>query len=361
LVLDVPNLWRLEAQKGAFVWSNYADLNTPFPLDRIVFPYRGPVATPTVEQIYPTRESPLEAQMREYFQNEEIDRGSRFMKGIIPPLLGTTITVDGADYLAEHFVTTPTPHPSWYDVQPWLDIRREWASELADVRTLAFNVAPTESPYEAAARLEQKIVAWLAAEPNLRRIPVTWSVTAPDRPASVVDDVPSLAEKNWLESGLNAPVQHIWNEMVRLPWSDASVATALAGAVCWRLTAEELSRRPMGSRERERETAKALLDRPIRVEIGGWNNAHNWAWLGTAELLAAVRDDFAALIRPADHGRILGDSFNTLMVARKPSLLFDFDRLAALFASTMIPTQAVFNPGLPLFASPARPEIIGPE
>jgi len=57
----------------------------------------------------------------------------------------------------------------------------------------------------------------------------------------------------------------------------------------------------------------------------------------------------------------VGDTFNTLMVSRTPSLLFDFGRLSALFARQMIPTQAVFYPDHPLFPTPARLGVIGPE
>jgi hypothetical protein len=94
-------------------------------------------------------------------------------------------------------------------------------------------------------------------------------------------------------------------------------------------------------------------DRSLAWKCDGANNAHNWPWLGEAALLAAVRDDFPALIRPEDQDQILGHNFNTMMVAHTPPLLFDFDRLAALFASTMIPTQAGCR------CSPAQ--IIGPE
>lgn len=90
-------------------------------------------------------------------------------------------------------------------------------------------------------------------------------------------------------------------------------------------------------------------------------NIHTWAWVEEGDLQAAVRPDFESLLRPESRDRIVGHTFNTLMVSRTPSLLFDFGKLSALFAKQMIPTQAVFYRDHPLFPTPARVEVIGPE
>ena len=90
-----------------------ADLNIPFPLDVILFPYRGAVEAPTEEQIYPKRESPLEALLREYFQNEQIGEGSALLKKIIPAGQFNTLVTEGEPYLADRFLAPPVAHASW--------------------------------------------------------------------------------------------------------------------------------------------------------------------------------------------------------------------------------------------------------
>jgi hypothetical protein len=40
VTLQVPNLWRLEAQHGVFLYANY-NWDLDYPPDRIVFPYTG--------------------------------------------------------------------------------------------------------------------------------------------------------------------------------------------------------------------------------------------------------------------------------------------------------------------------------
>jgi hypothetical protein len=152
--------------------------------------------------------------------------------------------------------------------------------------------------------------------------------------------------------------------MARLPWTDEEIALSLSAVLLFFLSAERL-RRDSGFDYSDRalgeETVRRVFARPVRVELGGPMNIHTWAWVDEDDLLAAVRPDFESLLRPEDHDRILGDTFNTLMVARTPSLLFDFGKLSALFASQMIPTQAVFYHDHPLFPTPARVEVIGPE
>ena len=50
--IDVRNLWRLQAQRGAFVFANF-NWDIFCPLDRIIFPYTRYPAYPTREQVYP--------------------------------------------------------------------------------------------------------------------------------------------------------------------------------------------------------------------------------------------------------------------------------------------------------------------
>ena len=66
VTIDVRNLWRLQAQRGAFV---FADFNWDIfcPLDRIIFPYTRYPAYPTREQVYPRDKSPLEQLLDRYF------------------------------------------------------------------------------------------------------------------------------------------------------------------------------------------------------------------------------------------------------------------------------------------------------
>ena len=57
--LDVTNLWRLQAQQGVFLFSEY-NWDIDYPMDRIVFPYTGYPSYPSQDYIYPKEKSALE-------------------------------------------------------------------------------------------------------------------------------------------------------------------------------------------------------------------------------------------------------------------------------------------------------------
>src|ERR1044071_2784803 len=56
---DVSNLWRLQAQSGAFLYAP-TNWDVHYPMDRILFPYTGYPSYPTKQDIYPERKSQLE-------------------------------------------------------------------------------------------------------------------------------------------------------------------------------------------------------------------------------------------------------------------------------------------------------------
>lgn len=351
LILDVPNLWRLEAQKGVFVYCPYSDLNGPYPIDRIIFPYKGPVSAPSDAEIYPERESVLEALMREYFQSEEIMIGSAVFDDIVSHLDMGSVTLEGQTFIAEYFNTPPTAHTSWNEVKlkKWLEIRREGWSDVQNAPMLSCKINIIGPINESNTQFEDFVRSRLNEEPILRKSMIAWNVS--------IEGWNDLAADR-----LNAMIQRVWDETTRLPWTDEEIVCSLSATLKFFLMAETLSENQgFYSRQAERETASRILARPLRVELGGLGNIHTFAWVDEGDLLAAVRPDFESLLRPEKRDRILGNSFNTLMVARTPSLLFDFGKLSALFAEQLIPTQAVFNADHPLFPTPARVKVIGPE
>lgn len=78
--ISVPNLWRLEAQSGVFLYCPCDGLEAWYAPDRIVFPYSGPVSTPSHEDIYPTRKSSLEILLDQFFSSETSREGSARMR-----------------------------------------------------------------------------------------------------------------------------------------------------------------------------------------------------------------------------------------------------------------------------------------
>lgn len=353
IVLDVPNLWRLEAQSGAFVFCRYEDLNGPFPLDRIVFPYNGRISTPSDAEIYPERESPLESRLREYFQGESIVKGSVVFEEINRQLkvAPQRLTFDAPPVMNEYFLAPVAPHSSWTgpNVADWLKVSREVWTNVQDPPKLSFETKLNAALEAEEVRFERAVRAALQSDAALRQSKLEFKIAVEECDAKGIED-------------LSKAMQRVWDEMARLPWTDAEIALALSALLkCFVLAQSLKLELDLMSGELERKTMTRIFDKPIRVELSGSGNAHTWAWVEEDDLHAAVRPDFESLLRAEHRSQILGDTFNTLMVSRTPSLLFDFDELSNLFAKQMIPTQAVFYPDHPLFPTPARVRVIGPE
>ena len=62
---DVNNLWRLQAQRGVFLFCNF-NYDMDFPLDKIIFPYTGYPSYPTRKIVYPSDKSALELLLDQY-------------------------------------------------------------------------------------------------------------------------------------------------------------------------------------------------------------------------------------------------------------------------------------------------------
>jgi hypothetical protein len=70
LRITVPNLWRLEAQAGVFLFLPYPNFEEFYDFDRIFFP-AGSFRGVDFEDIYPTRRSQLEVHLDQFFRKEK--------------------------------------------------------------------------------------------------------------------------------------------------------------------------------------------------------------------------------------------------------------------------------------------------
>jgi hypothetical protein len=58
--MTVPDLWRLEAQHGCFLFCPYDNVERLYDFDRIFFPNTHPLRGVRREDVYPERKSHLE-------------------------------------------------------------------------------------------------------------------------------------------------------------------------------------------------------------------------------------------------------------------------------------------------------------
>jgi hypothetical protein len=76
--IDVDNLWRLQKQRGSFLWNSVYGIERIYDFDRIIFPYvKNDPSLPNRNEIYPIHQSELEKLLTQFFMNEQMIEGNR--------------------------------------------------------------------------------------------------------------------------------------------------------------------------------------------------------------------------------------------------------------------------------------------
>jgi len=344
LTLDVPNLWRLEAQHGAFVWCPYDSLDVPFRLGRILFPAADSCGLAR-GLVYPQRESPLEQLLKQFFQAEANQGGLEPMIQYMEDrgIAFNKFQFRDEEYMAEAFVSPPDLHPSWKpeSIRAWLALEREYWHDCAVGPEVLLEFV-VEEPHLMAIRLAHRVIDICEHDPGLRSRSPKWTVTVP-----YIDD--------GVKESLRSALQHVWDGMTRLPYTVKEIALAM-GTAAGLVVARALE--GGGNEAAESFFGSGVI--PIVIARSD-SRSYARAWAASDAIRKSVRDDFKALLVPSKREDIFEEPFNLLMTARNPRLLFDFNRLTELFGSQIIPTQvALDDPHHATIFSPARVHVIGP-
>ncbi|MFA5204210.1 MAG: FRG domain-containing protein [Lentisphaeria bacterium] len=97
--IDVENLWRLQKQKGIFLWNPINNIERYYNFDRIVFPfYVTHHILPKKEEVYPVNQSELEKMLTHFFMNKKKIEGNKVIRRLLRPDHVYTITEDTKNY-----------------------------------------------------------------------------------------------------------------------------------------------------------------------------------------------------------------------------------------------------------------------
>lgn len=321
LSLSVPNLWRIEAQSGVFLFLPYPDFEEYYRFDRIEFP-AGQYDGIDVDRIYPARRSPLEIALDEYFRFEVEQKRRAAILALAPDLRVVGIP-DAVKMMDECFTDgDPGPHESWLEARP------QWTAPVHETwvpgdRALPVDIGADFSlpPDVLRAAVLERVRSALAASPEVRSQPSSLVCTDPQYERII---------------GL---FQLLWDGLRRLPYPDQDLAAAMGNiaflAACL-IEAFETETHSKGWAH----VAAMLLDRPQMVEFGRTRGAAAAGYMDEADLVRALRPGFAGLLKPG-YAHLAGQGVTVLQVVQAPSRAFVFDRFASLFAIQVAPTQVM--------------------
>jgi hypothetical protein len=136
LRIAVPNLWRLEAQAGVFVFLSVPDFESWYEFDRITFP-RGLYTGIGAEDVYPTGRSRLEVLLDQYFGFDiQVAHHDWLMAMANRDHLVISVSRYPEETIQEYFLHgDPGPHQSWsgasHDWRSYQVEKRKPGSETA--------------------------------------------------------------------------------------------------------------------------------------------------------------------------------------------------------------------------------------
>lgn len=111
LNISVPNLWRLEAQEGAFLECE-KNWDRVYPMDRIEFPVSLPPSFPPREQVLPERKSQLEILLDEFFTADRHHGFEELVDQVFPDAEVLRLTAQPHGYETEFFLPGGLPDRS---------------------------------------------------------------------------------------------------------------------------------------------------------------------------------------------------------------------------------------------------------
>lgn len=343
---QVSQLWRLEAQRGVFVYSNY-NWDIDYPLDRIVFPYSGPVTYPSPEQVFPEHKSSLEQLLDRYFFVERGKLGLAAQKEMVQDLnhQGSKIKwieliADPDYYRAEAFMYDMSKLTLWTHevVKDWLQPipKALWVSGTHVER---LKMKPEMKASDVYDGVKSGVLQAMRLNISLRERPCDWEfISGPEE---------------LLGREVRTAIRTVWNGMRGLPYDDDDLAEALA-TTCQLFMCSGHSSIFVND---QMNAIRAVLLSPLRIEFGCEDGSYSVAYVAEDSVKKIIRPDFNTLLKPEVRECTLGVG-RVLQLIYNPRMLFDFISFYKLFAREIIPTQVATGHSLVIF-NPAHLQTFG--
>lgn len=280
----MPNLWRLEAQSGFFVYLPVENAEGYEPVDRIVFPHDGSGFELSEDEIYPSRKSSLEERLDEFF-TEELMRSNQeclreMMARVCAAGRGAWVSYERPES-SRWLRAGAGAHESWRSIpQGWLAYAHEKYRDTRASTAAQVPVAPNE-PLRQREELRAVIRRFLDENQEARQKAIDWKLlpTTPSIPPGWVDFVERAARRTW-------------DGVRRLPFTDDQVAESVAMTVV--LACADVSETPsFAARDFSR-----LLGPALHMELANGRNVTARAAIAETTYERALRPDLDDVIVP---------------------------------------------------------------
>ena len=353
LKMTVPELWRLEAQHGCFLFCPYDDVERIYNFHRIVFPNAHRLHGVSREDVYPEHKSHLEVLLDQYFMNEELIEAARALK----EWKGHRIVIEApkGGCSPEIFPKGLPEHTSWADraLRPWIEPREETFKKARTAVVFRVIVRDPHDTTRVVREISKQLRDNLFNRDKIRSKLVKWHVELEGNCGLPRD----------FESRLSPRLAQLWDGLRRLPHSDEDISLGVGMCVAFAAAAlGEDFRNPDGLHwerwQRWERAAHHCLVTPVPLHFGSDDGSYSRSYASAAGLAAAIRPDVLSYVAERWDQLVAENVTGLLLKAWTPKKLFDFGLLTPLFAREIAPYQ-VLTRDTAIFYSPARLTVFG--
>lgn len=341
LEIAVPDLWRLEAQHGCFLFSPYNNLEQLYDFDRIFFPNTHVLRDVKHEDIYPKRKSHLEILLDQYFMNEQMieNKNTWNLEGVKLFILKAPTS----GYNSDVFPNGLSQHTSWTDseLRPWLELRAEHFNNAQTTVNFQILVSDPQDTSRLVKEISEQLLQDLFGLVGIRNKLVGWQVQL-KADYSLPQD---------FESRLVPRLERLWDGLRRLPYSDKDISLGFGICIAFAMALGGDFHNP-DNRHWE-QAAHKCLTQPVALEFGAEDGSYSRGYASTESLVAAIRPDILSYITDEWKEQLPENIHRLLQKTWTPQKTFDFTLLTPIFAREIAPYQVLARNTV-VFYSPAR-------
>ena len=346
--IDVKNLWRLQAQEGAFLRCHvdHEFLEMHSSMLHISFPQTGEKSNIIEEKIYPKEKSHLEVLLDHYFLIDSYsDRFERMQE-----LFGNVINLQDEGLvekeIASFFIDgiIPEPHKSWKmeSIEQWLI---EPDERLDSFITKEINLKiPLNYSKTKLEPLIYSFVLKTLERFNRNKYLIEWKARSQKDELLFLDgDGIHFKKDEFTEFEISEMINSIYFGMRSLPYTNSHIATTISRYINMVV-----------------HGVYEVMKKPFGIEFEG-GNIRGRGFCEESKIPEAIRDDIYTLINP----QRLNDSNklhirDLVFVSSNVKSCYVFDNFVEIFVSDILPSVAVVAiEGLTINFNPAKINVFG--
>ena len=333
--VDVDNLWRLEAQKGKFMYQPVVNLDWFYSLHRIVFKVKkNDIKLFDKSYIYPQVKSALEERLDGFILNEKTKENSEYLHNVIDKLKKTgahieILEVEDELYIEEFVIKDRLLKHKWEqkDLELWENRIIEKYKDIYTTEKFLFKIESFEKIDENKFIINEQLSKLLNENQDIRQKAIKFLIL--DNEKNI-----ELIEKFEKYSNL------IWNGMRKLPYENNDIAKVISDLI------QILDISVFEYEKFDKDF--------LKIGFSDIVGAGNSAFVNENFLYEAMRDDLKDCIIEDTK-----DVRSIIYHIRDPQLLYKFEAFKKLFVDSIILSQVVYGGNDFVIFSPTEIKVFG--